>query len=116
MPWTRLIGRALLVVALGAYAADCEAMTTPEQAMQCCSAMHCASQGHQGMDCCKRMPKADPAFVLPGLVHAAHLDAVAGLLPVGSPSPKIASAPVGVSARSHAPPEFSPPLLLPLRI
>ena len=55
---------AILALALGAYAFDCEAVTTPEQAMQCKS-MHCSPHGHHGQDCCKAMPTKHAPFVRP---------------------------------------------------
>jgi hypothetical protein len=53
---------AILALVLGAYAFDCEAATTPEQAMQCCKSMLCSSHGHHGQDCCKTMPTMPQAI------------------------------------------------------
>src|ERR1700741_3055495 len=54
---------AALALALAVYAFDCGAMTTPEQAMQCCDSMPCSSQAHHGQDCCKPMPAMHAPFV-----------------------------------------------------
>jgi hypothetical protein len=56
---------AVLAVALAAYAFDCGATTTPEQAMQCCNSMPCSSHGHHGQDCCKTMVSSQSPSVLP---------------------------------------------------
>jgi hypothetical protein len=107
-------------------------MTTPEQAMQCCASMNCPSMGRhgmgdrgmghqdmgdQGMDCCKSMPKHDSAFVLPSALHGISQNAVVvALLPVANPLLGNASLALGIAECSHAPPVFSPPTALPLRI
>src|SRR5881392_3935350 len=93
---------ALLAVALSAYGFDCSAMTTPEQAMQCCNSMHCSSPAHHGQDCCKRMPSVRSPFVQPSSAH--------GELPVLDFSARI------IPAHSHAPPLFSFSASVPLRI
>jgi hypothetical protein len=106
-----------LVVALAAYALDCGAMTTPEQAMQCCSSMPCAPHGHDGQDCCKDMPSMHAPFVqsvsaqsTPQL-HAIGADLTA-LQASGLTRPDRGTSGVG----SHAPPIISPPAYSPLRI
>src|SRR6266853_45875 len=63
MRLARPIFRTLLAVALAAYAFDCSAAATPEQAMQCCKWMHCSSHSHHGQDCCKTMPTTHGPFV-----------------------------------------------------
>src|SRR5438034_6484185 len=60
---------AILAVALAAYAFDCSAATTPEQAMQCCKSMSCSSHGHRAQDCCKTMPSMHAPFVQPSSGH-----------------------------------------------
>lgn len=109
---------ALLSVTLVAYAFDCGAATTPEQAMQCCHSMPCSSHGHEhSQDCCKTMPAMHAPFVQPASAHGfssfalvfAVLPATGGLYPVDSSNRLIA-------AHCHAPPIFYPPVPLPLRI
>lgn len=49
-----------LTIALAAYGLQCLVRATPEQAMQCCNAMHCHSHHHHSdgsQDCCKTMPQ-----------------------------------------------------------
>jgi hypothetical protein len=106
-----------LVVALAAYALDCGAMTTPEQAMQCCSSMPCAPQGHVGQDCCKSMPSMHAPFVQPTSVHpTTHaLAAVATLAASGANSAALAEF-EAFSTSSHAPPPIGTSAFLPLRI
>jgi hypothetical protein len=106
-----------LLVALAAYALDCGAMTSPEQAMQCCGSMPCAPQGHIGQDCCKSMPSMHAPFVQLSSVHGKNhaLAVVATLAASGAASPALAE--IGAfSTSSHAPPLISPSAFLPLRI
>jgi hypothetical protein len=123
MRYANAILRSVLTVALAAYALDCEAMATPQQAMQCCAAMHCASNGQmkmdaqQGMDCCKTMPTVRAPFLIPSAGHEISYGAVVfAVLPVPSSLTKFVSTSSGVTERTHAPPVFSPPTLSPLRI
>ncbi len=111
----------LLVVALTTYALDCEAMTTPEQAMRCCAEMQCARHGQmdakQGMDCCQTMPTAQAPFMLPSFGHGlSHNVVVLAVLPVYSDMTVFPSSERTIAERNHAPPVFSPPTLQPLRI
>ncbi len=108
---------AALLVALAAYALDCGAMTTPEQAMQCCSSMPCAPQGHNGSDCCKSMPSMHAPFVQLAYVHSrSHgLAAIATLAASDAAVPALSES-ERFSTSSHAPPLISPPPFLPLRI
>lgn len=117
MAFARSILIAVLVVALAAYAFDCGAMTTSEQAMECCASMPCAPHGHDGQDCCKSMPSMHAPFVQPSPVHiAAHaLAAVATLTVLATASPALAES-EAFTSRSHAPPLIIPPAFSPLRI
>lgn len=105
-----------LAVALAAYVFDCDAMSTPEQAMNCCHTMPCASHGHHGQECCKSMSEIHAPFVAPpagrGISSTPLLFAVL-------PSPQIGGrnfSGLSTAADFHAPPIFSPPLRPPLRI
>src|SRR5437870_12513128 len=83
---------ALLAVALSAYGFDCSAMTTPEQAMQCCNSMHCSSPAHHGQDCCKRMPSVRSPFVQPSSVHGMSFSpAVLAVMPTRGELPVLTS-------------------------
>jgi hypothetical protein len=115
--------RTLLAVAIAAYALDCEAMATPQQAMQCCATMHCASNGpmkmdaQQGMDCCKTMPTVSATFLIPSAGHGvSHNAEVIAVLPSSSSPTNLVSSSSAITERDHAPPAFSPPTLQPLRI
>src|SRR5271155_1159588 len=106
-----------LVVALAAYALACGAMTTPEQAMKCCSSMPCAPHGHDGQDCCKDMPSMHAPFVQSASAQRAPQAHAIGAV-LTTPQPSGSSRPVHASfgVQPHAPPIVSPPTFSPLRI
>jgi len=116
MRFARPILLAVVTILLAAYAFDCNAMATPEQAMQCCGSMPCSSQGHQGQDCCKTMPTIHAPFVKPSSVRQVSFSLVVAALPPVNPSPSATPAERMTTPVSHAPPIFSPPTLSPLRI
>jgi hypothetical protein len=106
-----------LVLALAAYALDCDAMTTPEQAMQCCTSMPCSPHGHDGQDCCKSMPSMHAPFVRSMAVHGdshAHMVVAVSvtLYDFASTLPELEAPAV----RHSGPRILSPPALSPLRI
>jgi hypothetical protein len=106
-----------IVVALGVYAFDCGAMTTPEQAMQCCKSMPCAPQGHHRQDCCKTMPSMHAPFVQPWSVHSVSFAGIVfAVLPASGESLGVISSARLVAAQSHAPPIWFSPAPLPLQI
>ena len=108
---------ATLAVALGAYAFDCEAATTPEQAMQCCKSMHCSSHGHHGQDCCKTMPTMHAPFVQPSSVHSVSFSpVVVAVMAASCESGGLDFFARTVAAHCHAPPGFHSPAARPLRI
>jgi hypothetical protein len=108
---------AVVAVALAAYAFDCLAMATPEQAMQCCNSMHCSSHGHHGQDCCKTMPTMHAPFGQPSSVQpASFANVIFAVLPASSESLGIDSSVRLVATQSHAPPFFYLEALQPLRI
>src|SRR3984957_6510688 len=108
---------AILAVALGAYAFDCEAATTPEQAMQCCKSMHCSSHGHHGQDCCKTMPAMHAPFVQTSFISGiSYSPAVVAVLSTLVESPGRLSSAFIIAELSHAPPLAFSQALLPLRI
>src|SRR5438552_8425142 len=108
---------ALLAVALSAYGFDCSAMTTPEQAMQCCNSMHCSSHAHHGQDCCKRMPNVRSPFVGASSDRGISLSLAApAVMPARGELPVLDFSARIIPAHSHAPPLFSFSASVPLRI
>ena len=104
-------------VALAAFAADCSAMSTPEQAMQCCKSMPCAPGSHQGQDCCKTATMVHAPFVQPSSAHGVSFAIVVfAVLPAYSEFLGIDSLERIVAAQSHAPPIFCLAAPHPLRI
>jgi hypothetical protein len=114
---TKSIFLAVLAVALAAYAFDCGATTTPEQAMQCCGSMPCSSHGHDAQDCCKTMQAMHAPFVQPSSVHRASYSAlVFAVLPATSELLATGSSDRVIAALCHAPPIRYAPTAVPLRI
>ena len=109
---------ALLSITLVAYAFDCGAATTPEQAMQCCNSMPCSSHGHEhSQDCCKTMPTMHAPFVQPTAVHDVSSTVVVfAVLPATGKPYAVDSSYRVIAAHCHAPPIFYAPVHLPLRI
>jgi hypothetical protein len=117
MRFARQILAALFVVALAAYALDCGAAMTPEQAMQCCQSTPCSSQAHHEQDCCKTMPGMHAPFVPPSsLPGVSSSYAVVAVLPAADTSANFDSLSRTIAAHSHAPPVFYSPVPLSLRI
>src|SRR5215510_13536567 len=116
MRFARLALVAVVALLIGAYSFDCEALKTPEQAMQCCGSMPCPPHGHDGQDCCNTIPTLHAPFVKPSAVQGVsfHLT-VAALLRVRQL--RFASCSERMTATvSHAPPICSRPTTSPLRI
>jgi hypothetical protein len=117
MKFFRPILMAVLVVALAAYAFDCGAMTTPEQAMQCCASMPCAPHGKDGQDCCKSMPSMHGPFVQSTVVHSPlHARMVVAVLTAFDHLNSTLAEAVTPGMHAHGPPQISPPTPSPLRI
>ena len=117
MSFARLVLMVVLGIALVAYAFDCSAMTTPEQAMQCCNSMPCPSHGHAGQECCKTMPVMHAPFVQSSAVHGiAYTSLVFAVLPASGESQGLDCSARMIAAHCHAPPIRSAPAPLPLRI
>jgi hypothetical protein len=108
---------AVLAIALAAYAFDCGAATTPEQAMQCCNSMPCSSHGHDGQDCCNTMAAMHAPFVQPSsLLGVSFSPVVLAVLPAVGESLAVDSSNRLIAADCHAPPILYLPAPLPLRI
>jgi len=117
MRFSRPVLIAILGFALAAYALDCGAMSTPEQAMQCCNSMPCSSGGHHGQDCCKTMPAMHAPFVQPSVAHGVSCSPiVVAALAMIDVSPSVNSSTRGTAENSHAPPTISSSAPLALRI
>ena len=117
MRFARPVLIAVIAVALAAYAFDYGAMTTPEQAMQCCNSTPCSSQGHHGQDCCKTMPAMHAPFVQPSLVHGIPYSTVmVAVLKTSDQSHGLDSSASTIAEHSHAPPIYYSSAPLPLRI
>jgi len=107
----------IAVVALATYGLDCLAMTTPEQAMQCCNSMPCSPTGHHGQDCCKNLPSLNASFM-----QSAHISISPPVYLVGPVIAGLANAPLmvgesaSVSALGHGPPIRYSSAALPIRI
>lgn len=107
----------LLALALAAYAFDCSAMATPEQAMQCCNSMPCASHGHRGQDCCETMQIAHVPFVQPSCAPGGSLPLVTlAILPASDGLDILGLSTRSVAVHCHAPPGPHTPNSSPLRI
>src|SRR6516225_7244440 len=117
MRLARSILTTVVALLLGVYVFDCEAMTTPEQAMQCCGSMPCSPHGHDGQDCCKTMPTLHAPFVQPSTVQRVSSSSITlVVMPTVSDALSLTSLARTTSAISHAPPILSPPTASPLRI
>jgi hypothetical protein len=117
MRLSRLTLLTALAVALAAYAFDCGAAITPEQAMKCCDSMPCSSYGHQGQDCCKTMPSENAGFVRPTPAAGASFVPIVSALLQASIEFHHADCPDRViAAHDHAPPILSSSASVPLRI
>jgi len=115
MRFAKPIFLAVLAVALAAYAFDCAAATTPEQAIECCNSMSCSSHGH-AQDCCKTMPSMHAPFVQPSADGVSISPLVIAVLPATGKSHAVHSSNRVVAAYGHAPPIRYAPVLLPLRV
>jgi hypothetical protein len=108
---------AVLAVALAAYAFECGAAATLEQAIQCCNSMPCSSHGHHGQDCCKTMPTLRAPFVQPSSMHGvSYSPVVLAVLPANAKSHSLESSNNVIAAHCHAPPIRYAPAPLTLRI
>jgi hypothetical protein len=117
MHFSKAILVAMVTMAVAVYAFDCSAMTTPDEAMQCCNSMPCSPHGHQGQDCCKTMPSMHAPFVKSSSVHSVEpLGLQLAVLTSGQDFVNSFSFVGRVAAHSHAPPDNRAFDLTPLRI
>src|SRR5467141_982874 len=106
MRFAKPILQAVVAIALAAYAFECLAMSTPEQAMQCCDTMPCSSHGHKhSQECCKTMPSMHAPFLQPASAHALSFSsAFVAVLPRFNSSQVLDSPLMLLTAHCHAPP------------
>ena len=117
MGFARRVLVVLLAVALAGWLLNCEGMTSPEQAMQCCQSMQCHSHGHHSQDCCKTMPSLHPAFCQTASGDGVSFSPIAlGPVTAFDPWSNFVSASRIVAEHAHAPPAPEPATPLPLRI
>jgi hypothetical protein len=118
MRFTKPILQAVVAIALAMYAFDCLAMSTPEQAMQCCDSMPCSSHDHQhSQECCRTMPSLHAPFLQPASAHDPSLSLVlVAALPGFNASQSLDSSAGVLTAHCHAPPISQIAASLPLRI
>jgi|SRR5580704_3915426 hypothetical protein len=109
---------AILVVALATYVLDCSAMTTPQQATQCCNSMPCSSQGHHSEDCCKTMPSMHAPFVQSSSIRygISYSSVVVVVLAAFDESHSVDSSARTIAEHFHAPPFVYSATLSPLRV
>lgn len=107
----------LITVTLAAYASDCFAMASPEEAMDCCQHMSCSSHGNSAQDCCQNMQSTQVLFVQSTLTHGSSIRVIALMSwSNGDQFSAVDLPPAQFVARSHAPPTTSLPAQAPLRI
>ena len=116
MAFAKSIFSAVLTVCLIAYAFDCAPMATAQQATQCCKSMQCMSHHHHGQDCCKSMPSAHDVVGQPSSANHSFASVVCGLAGPFGASPGVTTSARLIADQSHAPPVFSQPTVLTLRI
>jgi len=118
MRFTKPILLAMVAIALAMYAFDCLAMSTPEQAMQCCDSMPCSSHGHQySQECCKTMPSMHAPFLQPASAQGPSFSPVfVAVLPRFNASQRLDSSAGVPTAHCHAPPISQIAASSPLRI
>lgn len=117
MRFAKPIFLTVLAIALAAYALDCGAAMTPEQAMQCCDSMPCSSHGHHAEDCCKTMQSMHAPFVQPSSAHSlSYSPSVFEALPLTGESHGLDLSSGVIAANGHSPPIFYASAPLPLRI
>jgi hypothetical protein len=108
----------VIAVAIALYAIDCGAMTTPDEAMQCCNSMPCSphSQDHS-QECCTTMPSTHAPFLQPASAHDLSFSPVlVAVLRSFSASQGTDSAADVLASHSHAPPIPQAAVPSPLRV
>jgi len=108
----------LMAIALATYASDCFAMSTPDEAMQCCDSMPCSAHGHEhSQECCKTMPSLHAPFVQPASAHALSFSPVfVAVLPAFNVLKGLNFSAGVLTAHCHAPPISQIAVSSPLRI
>jgi hypothetical protein len=96
---------ALIAFALAGYAADCSPVVTPDEAMQCCDSMPCASHSAEhSQDCCKTMPSLQAPFVQAPSTQGLSFSLVVLALPASPQAVREDSSAHVIATNCHAPP------------
>ena len=119
--WMRLVKPILLVavaLAIAVYAIDCGAMTSSDEAMQCCSTMPCSSHSQEhSQECCTTMPPTHAPFLQPASAHDLSFSPVLLAVPPSFSASKGLDFVADVLAsHSHAPPIPQATVPSPLRL
>jgi hypothetical protein len=119
--WMRLAKPILLVavaLAIAVYAIDCGAMTSSDEAMQCCSTMPCSSHSQEhSQECCTTMPSTHAPFLQPASAHDLSFSPVlVAVLPSFRASKGLDSVADILASHSHAPPISQAAVPSPLRV
>jgi hypothetical protein len=108
-----------LTISLPAYGLDCLAMTTPDEAMECCKAMRCHYHKHRGQnsqDCCKTTPQMHGVPTQPvAALKVTSPSITLAVVTAVSRSESIESHDHVIAPQSHGPPSDAASIL-PLRI
>jgi hypothetical protein len=95
---------ALIAFAVASYAADCSPLVTPDEAMQCCDSMPCASHSPEhSQDCCKTMPSLHAPFVQAPSAQGLSFSLVVLALPVSGEATCTDSSAHVIATNCHAP-------------
>jgi hypothetical protein len=108
----------VIAVAIALYVIDCGAMTTPDEAMQCCNSMPCSSHSQdRSQECCTTMPSAHGPFIERASAHDPSFSPVLVAVPRSfSALQGLDSAADVLASYSHAPPIPQAAVPLPLRV
>jgi hypothetical protein len=117
MRFAKAILLAAVAFSMTVYAIDCEAMWTPEQAMQCCDNMPCSSHGDMtNQDCCETMPSMHAPFVQPSAANSVSFSYVAVAVLAAVNFQLVTVSTTFIQANFHAPPDSGALAAAPLRI
>jgi hypothetical protein len=108
----------MMVIAFAAYAFDCSAMSTPDEAIECCNTMPCSAHNPEhNQECCKTMPSMHAPFLQSASSHSPTLAPVFVAVLPGFNASQILDFPSNaLPAHCHAPPIPQAAVPSPLRI
>ena len=107
-----------LITALMAYGSDCVETAPPEQAMRCCSKMHCHSHRRDhSQNCCNTTPRMAPALGQPASIQSVCYSPVTLGVLEAARNYQLVEFSLSIFARhSHDPPPFCSARVTSLRI